>query len=153
MTSNYESKHGIVKRPPYDLYMSFVDMRNFEQMIPVEKREGVKADYDTITASIQGFNIGVKVYERTPYSKIVFVDYDAPFGFQVVMHFDATGVQGETDFSIEVSADLNLMMKMMLGPKIREALDKVVDSMVDISEGRMPEGVDPSMFRGSPFNN
>lgn len=151
MASKYESKHGIVKRPPYDLYMSFVDMRNFEQMIPVEKRDGVRADYDTITTSVQGFNIGVKVYERIPYSQIVFVDYDAPFAFQIVMRFDATGIQGETDFSIEVSADLNLMMKMMLGSKIKEALDKVVDSMVDLSEGRMPEGMDPSQFRGSPF--
>lgn len=151
MTSKYESKHGIVKRPPYELYMSFVDMRNFEQMIPEEKRGGVKADYDTITTSVQGFNIGVKVYERTPYSQLVFVDYDAPFAFQVVMRFDPTGVQGETDFSVEVSADLNLMMKMMLGSKIKEALDKLVDSMVDLSEGRMPAGMDASSFRGSPF--
>ena len=28
----------------------------------------------------------------------------------------------------------------------KDALDKVVDSLVDMSEGRMPEGFDPSMF-------
>ena len=44
------------------------------------------------------------------------------------------------------------MMKMMIGGKIREALDKIVDSLVDISNGVMPEGFDPSNFRGSPFN-
>lgn len=153
MTSNYESKHGIVKRPPFDLYMAFTDMRNFQMMIPEDKREGITADFDTITASVQGFDFGVKVYERNPYSKITFVDYGAPFAFQIVMHFDATGAQGETDFYIELSAELNFMMKMMIGSKIKDALDKVVDSLVDISEGRMPEGVDMSNFRGSPFNN
>ena len=31
------------------------------------------------------------------------------------------------------------MMKTMLGGKIQQALDKAVDSLVDISEGRMPQ--------------
>lgn len=152
MTSNYQSKHGIVSRAAYELYMSFTDMRNFQQMVPEQYRESVTADFDTINATVQGFNIGVKVYERTPYSKLVFVDYGAPFAFQVVMHFDEAKEYGKTDFSIEVSAELNLMMKMMLGSKIKDALDKIVDSMVDISEGRMPQGVDPSMFKGTPFS-
>lgn len=152
MASNYQSKHGIVSKPPYELYMAFTDMRNFQAMVPEQYRSSVTADFDTINATVQGFSIGVKVYERSPYNKIIFVDYGAPFGFQIVMHFDDPGLPGKTDFSIEVSADLNLMMKMMLGSKIREALDKIVDSMVDISEGRMPEGVDPSMFNGTPFN-
>ena len=39
------------------------------------------------------------------------------------------------------------MMKMLLGSKIQGALDKVVDSLVDLSEGRMPEGVDLSNLK------
>ena len=152
MTSKFDSKHGIVSRQPFDLYMAFTDMRNFREMLPEDKKAGVTADFDTIQANVQGFSIGVKVYERTPYSKLVLVDYGAPFAFQVVLHFDATGMPGKTEFYIEVSAELNMMMKMMLGSKIREALDKIVDSLVDISEGRMPEGMDPSVYRGSPFN-
>jgi hypothetical protein len=45
-----------------------------------------------------------------------------------------------------VDAELNFMMKTLLGSKIKDALDKVVDSLVAVSEGRMPEGVDPSMY-------
>lgn len=152
MTSKFDSKHGIVSRQPFDLYMAFTDMRNFQQMLPEDKRAAVTADFDTLEASVQGFNFGVKVYERQPYSKITLVDYNAPVAFQAVLHFDATGTQGQTDFSIEVSAELNMMMKMMVGGKVKDALDKIVDSLVDISNGVMPEGVDPSMFRGSPFN-
>lgn len=152
MTSQFDSKHGIVSRQPFDLYMAFTDLRNFQQMLPEDKRAGITADFDTLQANVQGYSLGVKVYERTPYSKIVLVDYGAPFAFQIVLHFDATGLPGQTEFYIEVSAELNFMLKMMLGSKIKEALDKIVDSLVDISEGRMPEGIDPSEFRGSPFN-
>ena len=39
------------------------------------------------------------------------------------------------------------MMKMLIGGKIKEALDKMVDGMAAASEGRMPEGFDPEMFK------
>lgn len=150
--TNIESKHGIVSRQPYELYMSFTDLQNFAKMLPEDKREMVEATYDTLQATVQGFNIGVKVHQRVPYSRIELVDYGAPFAFQVEFHFDPTGVQGQTEFYIEVQAELNLMMKMMIGGKVREGLDKIVDSLVDISNGVMPEGFDPSTYRGSPFN-
>ena len=147
MTSNYESKKGLVSRPPYELYMMFTDLRNFTQMLPEDKRAGVTADFDTLQASLQGVSIGVKVYERQPYTKIVLVDYGAPLAFQIVLHFDPTPTPGQTQFYIEVSAELNVMLKMVVGSKIKGALDKVVDSLVDISNGKMPEGVDLSQFK------
>ena len=113
-------------------------------MLPADKKEGVEADYDSISTTLQGFNIGVKVKDRNPYSKIVLEDNGAPFAFNVTLHFDATSAADmyKTDFWIEVSADLNFMMKALLGSKIQEALDKVVDSLVAVSEGRKPEGMD-----------
>ncbi|MBP5397689.1 MAG: hypothetical protein J6Y32_03515 [Bacteroidales bacterium] len=143
----YQSKHGIVRKDPYTLYMSFVDMRNFVQMLPEDKREMVKADYDSILISAQGYEVGAKVFSRTPYSRIELVDYGAPFAFKITLSFDANGRLGETDFSIKVEADLNFMMKMMLGSKIQEGLDKIVDGLVAVSEGRIPEGVDPEMLK------
>ena len=143
-----ESKHGIVSRQPYELYMSFVDMRNFLAMLPADKKEGVQADYDTITATVQGFNIGVKVHERVHSSRIELVDYGAPFAFHIELHFDAAKDDPyKTDFWIKLEADLNLMMKMMLGGKIKDGLNKIVDGLVDASNGKMPEGFDPSQFK------
>ena len=98
----------------------------------------------TIQATVQGFNIGVKVHERVPYSRIELVDYGAPFAFHIVLHFDPAAEDPyKTDFHVMVEADLNLMMKMMLSGKVKEALDKVVDGIVDASNGKMPEGFDP----------
>jgi hypothetical protein len=144
---NYKSKRAVVSKAPYELYMAFVDMRNFMQFLPEDKKEGVTADYDSIKATVQGFTIGVKVVDRVPYSKLEFADDGAPFQFKLVMHFDAASDPYKTDFQITLDADLNLMMKMLLGSKIQGALDKVVDSLVDLSEGRMPEGVDLSNLK------
>ena len=147
MAVEVKSKRAVVSRPPYQLYMAFTDMRNFVQYLPEDKREGVQADFDSIRATVQGFEIGIKVKERTPYSKIEFVDDGAPFHFTLTMHFDPSTDPYKTDFQIVLNADLNFMMKTLLGSKLQEGLDKIVDGLVAMSEGRMPEGVDPSMFR------
>lgn len=141
---NYKSKKAVVSKAPYELYMAFVDMRNFIQFLPEDKKADVTADYDSIHASVQGFNIGVRVTDRVPYSRIAFADDGAPFKFALQMHFNPSADPYKTDFQIELDADLNFMMKTLLGSKIQGALDKVVDSLVDVSEGRVPEGVDLS---------
>lgn len=147
MATEIKSKHATVSRPPYQLYMAFVDMRNFVQFLPEDKKKDLTADYDSIKATVQGFPVGVRVSERVPYSRIEFSDDGAPFKFTVVMNFDpAGGDPYKTDFHIEVSADLNFMMKMMLGSRLKDALDKMVDALAAMSEGKMPEGMDPSMF-------
>jgi hypothetical protein len=147
MKTEIKSRHAVVSKAPYILYMGFTDMRNFVQFLPEDKRSGITADSDTIHATVQGFSIGVKVSERRPYSMLEFVDDGAPFSFSVRMYFDAVhGESDKTDFHIEIVADLNFMMKMMLGSKLQEAVDRMVDGLAAVSEGRMPDGVDPSMF-------
>ena len=147
MAFEVKSKKAVVSKAPHELYMAFVDMRNFVNFLPADKKEGVTADYDSIHAQVQGFNIGVKVTDRTPYSKIEFSDDGAPFHFGLKLFFDAASDPYKTDFHIELDADLNFMMKMVLGSKLQQGLDKVVDALVDMSEGRMPEGFDPSSMK------
>ena len=136
-----------MSKAPYELYMAFVDMRNFMQFLPEDKKEGVIADYDSIKATIQGFTFGVRVADRVPYSKIEFADDGAPFQFKLTMHFNPASDPYKTDFQINLDADLNFMMKMLIGSKIQGALDKIVDSLADLSEGRVPEGVDLSQWQ------
>ncbi len=144
--AKYSSKKGVVSKAPYELYMGLTDLRNILNMIPQNKREGVIADYDSIHAKIQGFDIGVRIIERTPYSQIVLKDDGAPFAFTVALNFEPALSASQTIFSIDVDADLNFMMKTLLGSKIKDALDKVVDGLVDASNGRTPEGFDASKF-------
>ena len=38
---SYSSKRAVVSKAPYELYMAFVDMRNFMQFLPEDKKEGL----------------------------------------------------------------------------------------------------------------
>lgn len=146
MATEIKSRHATVSRQPYELYMGFVDMRNFVQFLPEDKKKGVTADYDSIRGTVQGFSLGIRVAERVPYSRIDFKDDGAPFQFSLSMFFDPAPETGKTDFHIEFSAELNFMMKMLLGSKLQEVLDKLVTSLADASEGKMPEGFDPAEY-------
>lgn len=147
MAVEIKSKSAVVSKAPYELYMAFVDMRNFVQFLPEDKKQGVTADYDTLHAEVQGFSIGVKVTDRIPYSRLEYADDGAPFRFKLSMLFDPAGADPcRTQFQIVLDAELNFMMKTLLGGKLKDALDKVVDALVAMSEGRMPEGIDPSMY-------
>lgn len=132
------------------LYMGFADLRNFKQMLPDDKQGSVNATYDTLESTVNGFKIGARVVGRFPYSRIELQDYNSPFHFELTLHFDEAP-EGKTDFSINLRADLNLMMKTMLGGKIKDALDRIVDGIVAVSEGRVPKGMSPSDFPGN-FN-
>ena len=132
MAEHYTSKHGTVGRSQAELFMAFTDLRNFKQMVPADKQVAIEADFDTLTATAQGMSISVKVAERRPYDLIRIEDLGAPFHFAVALQFDDGGA-GRTDFWIEADAELNGIMKLMIGGKVREALDKVVDGLVDAS--------------------
>ena len=129
MAAQYSSKHGVVGRVPAELFMAFTDLRNFKQMVPQDQKIDIEADYDTLRATVQGMSMGVRVSRRLPYSLIELEDNGAPFHFTMALHFDDMG-GSRTDFSIEVEAEISGMIKMMIGGKVKEALDKIVDSIV-----------------------
>lgn len=147
MTAHYTSKHGQVAKRPEELYMAFTDLRNFAQMVPAAQMQAeIKADYDNLSVVVQGFRISVRVDERQPYSLIRLGSAESPVEFVGVLHFEPSVEPGRTDFWIDLDANLNFMMKTMLGNKLQQALDKMVDGLVDASEGRIPPM--PDGFRG-----
>ena len=82
MTAHYTSKHGQVAKRPEELYMAFTDLRNFAQMVPADKLKAeFEADYDHLTATVQGFHIGIRVDERQPYRLIRIGSSESPVEF------------------------------------------------------------------------
>lgn len=146
MSKHIVSEHAVVAKAPYELYMSFVDMRNFAGFIPEQYRTDVEADYDSITGTVQGIRMGIKVFNRVPYSRLDFVSKDSPLEFSLSLFFDATGAPSTTDFHIEMDANLNMMMSMMIGGRLKKALDQIVKMLADAAQGRYPEGFDPKEY-------
>lgn len=141
MTAHYESKHGIVSKNASELYMAFCDLRNFTQLTGVNMGADITADYDNLSITVQGFKISVRIDERQPYNLIRIISTESPIEFVCALHFEpSVNFIGKTDFSIVLDANLNFMMKTMLGSKIQMGLDKAVDALVDMSEGKKPAG-------------
>ena len=48
--AEFRSKKAVVSKAPYELYMAFVDMRNFVQFLPEDKKADVCANRYSIVA-------------------------------------------------------------------------------------------------------
>jgi hypothetical protein len=118
-----------IAQPAHMLYTGFSDMRNFVMALPPDKKEGVTATEDTIEGEVKGFKMGIRVVERNPFSSIVYEQFGkSPFPFTISIFFNAVDV-AKTEFHIELSAELNFMIKSMLGGKLQEVVDAMTDQL------------------------
>lgn len=124
--ADYKSKTVVIDKPQMALFHAFTNLGLLLSAIPEDKRGDIVVEGDTVKASYAGFTIAVCIAEKLPFSKVVYKDVEAPFHFSITLHFDPAQLINQTTFSIEVSADLNFMMRTMLGPKIQEVLDSIV---------------------------
>ena len=132
MTTRYSSKHGIIARSPMEMYMAFTDLRNLNSMLPKDDKrlEGVtiNTDFDNLTINANNMTFSAKVSERQPYSKLVIDSVESPIKCSLTLNFKENG-GSQTEFFIELDAELNFLMKSMIGKKIEEGLNKIIDTL------------------------
>ena len=102
---------------------------------------------DSVSSEAAGTHIGVRISERTPYSRIVLSSDEAtPIKFDIIFHLE------QVDFSssllqLEINAELNMMLKMMIGNKLQEAVDKITEQIEkSVNEGVVPEKMSDIKF-------
>ena len=140
--------------PAYALYQAFCDMRNFVHNLPPDKKEKVTATEDTIEGDVQGMRMGAAIASRVPFSYIKLKEYgQTPIQFEVGLFYNALDVQ-RTEFHMEAKAELPFMIKMMIGSKLQEIIDKVTDQLALAAEGKIrPEDFNMDNFASSITNN
>ena len=128
-----------VNQPAERVFTAFSDLSNFTKNLPEEHRDKVSANVDTLVVKAQGFELGIRVVERTPNSLVRFEHYGAQtlFPFTIWIHIGEVGI-GASTLQIELQAELNMMMKMMLGSKLQEGVDKITEQMAAGMNGQMP---------------
>ncbi len=151
MKSNTEvkGKSVSINTPAYALYTAFSDLRHFVQNLPEDKKEGIVATADTIEGEVKGIRMGAQVTERVPFSYVKVENYgQTPFPFELGLYFDATE-STKTVFHMEAKAELPFMIKMMIGGKLQELLDKITDQLALAAEGKIsPEDMKNAMNGG-----
>jgi len=119
-----------VQQPAERVFAAFSDLSKFTEKLPAEHRDKVRADTDTLVVQAQGIEVGIRTAERIPFSCVRFEHYGAQtlFPFTIWIHIGETGSKTST-LQIELHAELNMMMKMMLGSKLQEGVDQITDQL------------------------
>ncbi len=124
---HYESKPAAVKRTAAEVYAIFSRMDALTPMV-ADKTEGWQADADSCSFRAQGFPVALRIAERVENSLIRVESEGATplkFSFSLLL---AQAEQG-SEVQVALDIDLNVMMKMMLGGKLQEAVDKIAETV------------------------
>lgn len=139
MNTHVSGKEVYIKQTPVILFGAFSDLTRFADRLPDEYKGQITVTPDSIIANVKGMSIGVKVAERSPFSLVrITDDGNSPFPFEFSFHMIPVGLDG-TLFHMELNAELNTMMKMMLGGKLQELVDKFTDQVEKVVSGGVPD--------------
>ncbi len=126
-----QGKKVVVKQPANVLFAFFSDLTNLVKNIPedIKNQSELSATSDALVAKVKGFQIGLKVAERIPYKSVKYIQNgNSPFPFSILVNMSSIG-EAETDFQLEMEAELPMMIKMMIGGKLQEFVDKITDEI------------------------
>jgi hypothetical protein len=147
------SKTVLIDRQPVVLYSALGDLSALVKNMPEDKRATITATEDSISANMQGFNFGMRVVDREPFSRVTFCQMDGtPIDFRIDACFDSVDdpsrpdADCKTNFHLELEAQLGGMLKMMLGSKLQGVLDKLTDTIAAAAEGRTTDISSMSSF-------
>ncbi len=126
----YESKQQRILRPAETI---FNRISRFDTLTPAlqDKVEAWHADADSCSFKIKGFSAALRIVERTPH-KTIKIQPDSENGIPVdfTMWIQLHPVSDtETRLRIVLHADLNMMMRMMIGGKLQEGVDRMAEGI------------------------
>ncbi|MCC8035627.1 MAG: polyketide cyclase [Rikenellaceae bacterium] len=132
----YESKQVQINKPAWMVYNTMSDFNNFTPILQ-DKVEGWQATGDTCQFRIKGFTVKLAIVEREEFKTIKIVGEDGtPFDFTFWIQMREID-QTDTRMRLVLHVNLNMMMKMMVGGKIRDGLDQVAEQIAE-SFNRLP---------------
>lgn len=146
----YESNQHRIHRSAEQVYGVLSDFRNFTPLLQ-GKVDQWEASENHCSFKVQGIPMRLSIVEKTPGSLIKFSGDDgSPFDFTFWVQMKEVAPY-DTRFRLVLHANLNMMMKMMLGSKLRDGIEQMAKHMADAFNGIMPEGFDPADLAGINF--
>lgn len=124
----YISKQHQVLRPAEQIYAL---ISRFDNLTPAlaDKVEEWQADEDTCSFKAKGFTVKLRMEDRAEPRHVKIVgDGGVPmdFAFWIQLHKVS---DADTRLRLVLHAELNMMMKMMIGGKIQGVLDQVAEGL------------------------
>ena len=131
----YESRQESVERPAAEIYERLSDFTNFTPILE-GKAEDWQATPDSCSFKASGMNVTLNIVDREPNSLIkIKGDDGSPFDFTLWIQMKQVE-ENDTRLRLVLHAELNMMMRMMIGGKIKPALDGLVKRIADGLNGK-----------------
>ncbi len=125
----YESKQQQINHPA-SLIFPIISRMDFLTPAMQDKVEEWEATPDTCSFKVKGFKVALRIVDKVEnkHVKIVADQGGVPidFTFWIQLHEVSSN---DTRVRMVLHAELNMMMKMMVGSKLQEGLDKAVEGL------------------------
>ncbi len=131
----YISKQQQILRPAEQIYAA---ISRFDNLTPAlaDKVEEWQATEDRCSFKAKGFSIKLRMEERIAGKqvKIVGDEGGVPVDFTFWIQLQPVS-ETDTRMRLVLHVELNMMMKMMIGGKLQEALDKIAEGIATAMNG------------------
>jgi len=138
----YTSKIGKIDRSDEEIFNFLSDFNNFKNIIPTDKVSDFSATSDTCQFIVTGFGkAGLKIVEKEPYKLIkIASEKGTPVTFNFWIQLNTIDeTNASTAIRLTLDADLNPMMKMMIGNHLQKGMDSLVDYITGFFNVRFSE--------------
>ena len=125
--TEYTSKLVQIKRPDHEIFGVLSRFDNFTPIVR-EHLDEWDATEDNCSFKAKGFKIRLKMVDKEPCKTIKVTGDELPFEFYFWIQLKSVAPE-DTRMRLTIHAKLNAMMKMMLGKKLEQGLDKVADQI------------------------
>lgn len=134
----YISKQHRILRPAEQIYAA---VSRFDNLTPAlaDKVEEWQATEDRCSFKAKGFTVKLRMEERvaSKHVKIVGDEGGVPmdFAFWIQLH---KVEENDTRIRLVLHIELNMMMRMMIGGKLQEAVDRIAEGIANAMNGIPP---------------
>jgi len=128
--STFTSK-ATVNKPIQEVYQFLADMNNHQQLMPEGVTEWQSTD-DAASFKVQNMiTLKLKFGEKAENSLIKIIPAEAP-PFDLGLTWQLTPANGSTHVFYTISAELNMMMKMMASGPLQKLADHEVSTLAKV---------------------
>ena len=131
----YVSKQHQILRPAEQIFQM---ISRFDHLTPAlqDKVEEWQADEDHCSFKAKGFSVRLKIDEKVAPKHVKIVgDGGIPMDFSFWIQLHSVS-ECDTRMRLVLHAELNMMMKMMIGSKLQGALDQIAEGMANAMNGK-----------------
>ena len=128
--TNFQST-GTINKPVSDVYQFLVDMNHHQRLMPDAVTNWTSTTNDASFTVQNMLKLSLKIESRIENSEIKIIPSEKPpFDLELKWTLSANG--DKTDAVFTITADLNMMMKMMASGPLQKLADHQVQSLATI---------------------